>query len=250
MKNCEIRHIRKAIVMAVASVIVVLCVPASVMANAPYEPNNDAKNAAGPLLNGEIYSAAIEGAYDGDLGSLDDEDWFFLYASGDTQVSLSIRNNARPKVCDPKYPQLIVGFDEDDYGETLTVRPGEQVQIDYKLSAGKHNLGVWGYQPVASYEIQVESDLSLSSVPVQPTSKCKKAKAKLKRVKKQYRAAKRKVRKANSRRAKRTARKKMASKRRAYQRARKSVKRTCEPQAKRISTKSVLSESESRDESL
>lgn len=70
-----------------ASVFFALCLaPQISAAQAPYEPNDVIANAAGSLLAGQSYTAAIETA--GDL----DEFYFYVTSPGDSKAELTVQN--------------------------------------------------------------------------------------------------------------------------------------------------------------
>jgi hypothetical protein len=60
--------------------------PQGAVAQAPYEPNDVIADAAGPLLAGQSYSAAIETASDLD------EFYFYVTAPGNTKAELTVQN--------------------------------------------------------------------------------------------------------------------------------------------------------------
>lgn len=112
-----------------------LAAAAASAATGPYEPNDAAPAAAGPLLFGQSYSAALESA--------GDQDYFFFYTTSPSpaQVSLTVQN-------------LGGGGPTADIAATITdasatpiasqtfIRGGETRAMMATLEAGKYYLAV------------------------------------------------------------------------------------------------------------
>lgn len=145
-----------------------------------FEPNDRAPNASGPLRNGATLSAT--------LGTENDEDWYFFYAPGSTQVQITVsqetgaptdqRHPARGGICSLQegiVVDLLEGPDATtDHLESVTPEcddsdtrfiPG---RLRYSLSKGCYALyasrfgGLEGFDAIP-YSLEVSSTAGLSA---------------------------------------------------------------------------------------
>jgi hypothetical protein len=134
--------------------------PATVSAQAPYEPNDSPATATGPLLAGGTYSAMIETGNDRDL-------FYFYIAVPERQVLLDITNTspASAAVIDVSAGLYDAHLDPDrplDYRCSLD--EGENGQLSQTLGPGVYYVGIevgclLG-APTARYTFTISGDLA------------------------------------------------------------------------------------------
>jgi hypothetical protein len=129
----------------VALVTALLLVAAPARAQAPFEPNDSAAQATGPMVAGQPYAGAIE--------TINDADWFFFVTTRQVQLDISILGVPGFMLRDADGFQLNVQVGSPDVaGHILqTVGPGRYyLQVTPRFAAGE------------TYRLQVDPPGALS----------------------------------------------------------------------------------------
>lgn len=204
--------------LGIAFAATMLVLPAAASANGAYEPNDSASTATGPLQSGAWYSAVTE--------TENDEDWYFLYTTGTTQLDISVTGMGRDN-CLGTDLELMNG-DGDAIETTYPAEDNETEHILYTARAAAtyylkvqdyHIAGCFG--PDAYYSVKVDSSIALGTtpppVPAPPSSVpssgsgaadrlCSSARQRVSRLQRQLRGARSARRRAAVRRQLRSAR--------------------------------------------
>jgi len=162
------RALRRNVLPGLVLVLAIPMVASGIAQAAPYEPNETASQAAGPLSGGTDYRASIE--------VLDDEDWFFFYTAGQRQMDVFVENTSS----DPSCAFLVEVRDEagdqpsgarQEYpgpNETVHVRwtaPGSQKYLLHVTGTGSSNCN---YGDAHSYRFRVDPADAVSTSPPPP----------------------------------------------------------------------------------
>jgi hypothetical protein len=125
------RRLLEIVILALLGWLAITLAPSESLAQAPYEPNDAATEAAGPLLTGQSYTATLE--------SIADKDFFFLYvaAAADTKVVLSVENFGGASATS-QIDARIVDSAGTFIGGALYVIKGERRTTTVALAPGKY----------------------------------------------------------------------------------------------------------------
>lgn len=164
-RNMEVSAVRGALAVAMATGTAILATGTFAFAAAPYEPNDGADMAFGPLTGGVPYAAALETTNDQDV-------YYVCTQRGAQQVEIGFRNTTPSG----ETPLELALYDAEKNQLTSTdydgVMPGESEVLPYTLpQAGKYYLQVL-YEPLyheafpvqpSSYDFVVQPPEALST---------------------------------------------------------------------------------------